>query len=286
MPGIFTAFRKVKLDNSAFAQQEDATSCTVLSFNQEGGITTFSPQMIAGTVDCPNRFIVANIRDLASLDDLDCSPIHQQLKTEIEAGIRKCRAECGYFNLCGGGAPASKFYEHGTFDCTETRECRFSKQLLADVLLEKATAFASYRADATRQRLQGCRQVPPLRMHFHRSHSRCIDGKMYVWDVEKLWKLAECLPVQRFNIDSILETNRDCWFCEIREPTIRNVAQHAKRINEADLSFPIILNADGALMDGGHRIAKAIMQGTDEILAVRFDRMPTPDAIEDLGADL
>jgi hypothetical protein len=39
------------------------------------------------------------------------------------------------------------------------------------------------------------------------------------------------------------------------------VADHARRINAADLSFPIILSANAALIDGGHRIAKAYLLG-------------------------
>jgi uncharacterized protein len=133
---ILQAMRKFKLDQNAFAQQEDATPLTVLSFNRDGGITTFSPQMIAGTDDCQDRFIVANIHDLLDLKNIADVPKHQQIANEVAIGIECCRNSCGYFNLCGGGAPASKFYEHGNFACSETRECRFSKQLIVDVLLD------------------------------------------------------------------------------------------------------------------------------------------------------
>jgi hypothetical protein len=40
-------------------------------------------------------------------------------------------------------------------------------------------------------------------------------------------------------------------------PTCRAVAEHARRINAADLSHPVILAADGSLMDGGHRIKRS-----------------------------
>jgi sulfatase maturation enzyme AslB (radical SAM superfamily) len=52
----------------------------------------------------------------------------------IQAGVRKCRESCGYFGLCGGGAPSNKFAENGRFDSTETLYCRFKKQLLIDVV--------------------------------------------------------------------------------------------------------------------------------------------------------
>lgn len=52
-----------------------------------------------------------------------------------------------------------------------------------------------------------------------------------------------------------------------------------KLIEEADRSFPIILSATGAVMDGMHRSAKALLQGREEIDAVQFDRDPEPDQI-------
>ena len=63
-------------------------------------------------------------------------------------------------------------------------------------------------------------------------------------------------------------------------PTCRAVAEHARRIEAADLSHPIILASDGALMDGGHRIAKAWLMGMTEVDAVRFEVDPAPDRVE------
>jgi hypothetical protein len=103
---------------------------------------------------------------------------------------------------------------------------------------------------------------------------------MYIWDVERLWELARSLKPFDVSIEDLFEIDRDCWFCDVKPATIRNVALHAKRIYEADLSYPIILNADGALMDGGHRIAKALLLGMTSISAVRFEQMPLPDCME------
>jgi hypothetical protein len=47
------------------------------------------------------------------------------------------------------------------------------------------------------------------------------------------------------------------------------------------LSYPIILNDDGSLMDGGHRVCKALINGQPSILAVKFSEMPTPDEVLD-----
>jgi len=79
-------------------------------------------------------------------------------------------------------------------------------------------------------------------------------------------------------VSDISELDRDCWFVG-REPTLRRVAEHSARIRDADLSRPIILNADGSLMDGGHRLCKALLLGMKTIKAVQFDVMPEPDEI-------
>ena len=79
-------------------------------------------------------------------------------------------------------------------------------------------------------------------------------------------------------IADIPEFDQDCGF-RGRAPSLRQVAAHAARIQSADLSYPIILSADGRLMDGGHRIARAWIEGHTEIDAVRFEVDPEPEFI-------
>lgn len=111
-------------------------------------------------------------------------------------------------------------------------------------------------------------------------HSWPTPLERHFWWSERLWVLAKDLAVKRVAIDAIAEFDRNCWFTEGTSPTCRDVAKHAKRIMEADLSYPIILAADGHLMDGGHRIAKAWILGETEIDAVQFEVDPAPDWVE------
>jgi uncharacterized protein len=136
---MFLAFKLVKLDHAAYHQAMDNQACGILTFSINGDVTTFSPEMIAGTTANPRLFAVANIMDLHSLEEIASLIPQQRLNDAILAGKKRCERECGYFPLCGGGAPVHKFYENGTFDCTQTRACRYGKQLLADVLLSKIT---------------------------------------------------------------------------------------------------------------------------------------------------
>jgi hypothetical protein len=100
-----------------------------------------------------------------------------------------------------------------------------------------------------------------------------------VWYTGRLWHLARDLPVQTIAVAAVPELDQDCWFGSSHVPTCRTVAQHAQRIWNADLAYPIILSADGGLMDGGHRLAKAWLLGLPNIQAVQFTIDPEPDYI-------
>jgi len=107
-------------------------------------------------------------------------------------------------------------------------------------------------------------------------HSRPVPGGRGYWWTEGLWKAAEGLPAYRLALAAIPEFDEDCWFGG-RAPTCREVAEHARRITNADLGYPVILGSDGRLMDGGHRIARAWLDGMTEVDAVRFKVNPKPD---------
>jgi hypothetical protein len=111
-------------------------------------------------------------------------------------------------------------------------------------------------------------------------HSHTVPGGRGYWLTEKLWAAAAQLPSKRVKLKDIREFDRDCWFGERHAPTIRDVAEHARRIDEADLSYPIILGSDGRLLDGGHRLAKAYLRGDIDVLAVQFEEDPEPDWVE------
>ncbi len=107
-------------------------------------------------------------------------------------------------------------------------------------------------------------------------HSRTVAGGRAYWWTERLWRLSADLPVREVPIDQIAEFDQDCWFSG-REPSCREVAQHARRIERVDPSYPVILAADGRLMDGGHRLARAWIDGRTHVAAVQFAVDPEPD---------
>lgn len=62
-------------------------------------------------------------------------------------------------------------------------------------------------------------------------------------------------------------------------PTWRGILTHIRFIEEADLSFPIILSSNGAVMDGMHRVIKALLSDKHEIECVQFEVDPEPDHV-------
>lgn len=61
--------------------------------------------------------------------------------------------------------------------------------------------------------------------------------------------------------------------------TWRAMVQHIVLMDQADLSYPIILSSSGAVMDGMHRVAKALREGRVDITAVQFEHDPEPDHV-------
>jgi len=55
---------------------------------------------------------------------------------EIDAGVRRCRADCAYWAFCLGGAPSNKLTEHGRLVAAATRACRLGQQVVVDAVLQ------------------------------------------------------------------------------------------------------------------------------------------------------
>jgi len=110
-------------------------------------------------------------------------------------------------------------------------------------------------------------------------HFRPGPEGLRAWDVHRLIALAEPLPVIQIPLAAIRELDEPYWFDHGYAPTCRAVAEHARLIQNVDVSFPIILSADGRVMDGMHRVAKALLLDLDVVPAKRFAEDPAPDYV-------
>ena len=89
--------------------------------------------------------------------------------------------------------------------------------------------------------------------------------------------MTESVPLQSL----VPEIDRMRWFNPAMPPTIRRIVSHCIKIQHADLSYPILLGPAGQVIDGSHRLAKALLEGHDSIDAIRITAMPPPDLVTD-----
>ena len=92
----------------------------------------------------------------------------------------------------------------------------------------------------------------------------------HIWSVSRLFELARDLPVMDVPLNHL------SVYYIYEKLTLREMVMHMKAVNDADLEKPIILDEDGELMDGRHRLMKSMLTGAETIKAVRFDDNPTP----------
>ena len=99
---------------------------------------------------------------------------------------------------------------------------------------------------------------------------------MRFWRMHQLWELAEGLPVKKVQLNELDGFDEVCWFGGPlhSQPTCRAVAEHARDIFAADLSYPIILSPTGEVLDGWHRVCKAFVEGVAEVHAVQLLKLP------------
>ena len=101
---------------------------------------------------------------------------------------------------------------------------------------------------------------------------------LLAWDVDRLVARTASLPRMRVPLSEIRELDEP-WHGGLEGPTWRELVEHVRLMDEAELAYPIILAADGCVMDGMHRVAKALREGRAAIEAVRFTEDPPPDHV-------
>lgn len=94
------------------------------------------------------------------------------------------------------------------------------------------------------------------------------------WNVHRLWELAKDLPVR----EMCPKEFRDAGFAWGEDLTLGVIVEHVQRALAVDCSYPIILSAEGWVMDGNHRIVAAWLAG-GPVKVVQFEVTPQPDRV-------
>lgn len=95
------------------------------------------------------------------------------------------------------------------------------------------------------------------------------------WSVPRLAKLTADFPIIEIPLAGM------CLANTVYTLRMRELVMHMKAVLNADMSKPIILDEDGEILDGRHRVMHALLNGHEFIKAVRFERNPIPCRVDD-----
>ena len=120
----------------------------MLNIDCNGNVSSFSPELLGYKNERYNNFIIGNVHQ-HTIEQMLGSSAMQAMTADIRAGVEACRKECGYFSLCGGGAPVNKLSENGTFASTQTSFCNLVQITPANLIL---SAFEQVEASLTKRK--------------------------------------------------------------------------------------------------------------------------------------
>ena len=137
---------KIRFERIDIALME-STPLSIISFDCNGNMSTFSPELLTMTDRKYGNFIFGNVNN-DSLNSIIASKKFKVIYNEINKGIDQCSKSCEYFEICGGGAPSNKLFENGVFDSSETMYCNNHIKAVADAVIEHLEENANINAEA------------------------------------------------------------------------------------------------------------------------------------------
>ena len=115
-----------------------------------------------------------------------------------------------------------------------------------------------------------CSPVPEISTR-KQHHFQPNGDRFNAWDVHRLIELSAGLPAFDVEIDSISELDRAYWSNPGDGPSTHpQIATNLRFVEAVDTQNPIIRGHDGRVIDGMHRVAKALLQGRETVTAVQF----------------
>lgn len=122
---------------------DQALPLAIVSVASNGSFSTYSPELLGLENDRFGDFTLGNVLS-DQLSKVMQSDKFRAIDDEIKTGVEACRAECPYFTVCGGGAPANKIFETGSFAATETMFCRMTIKAATDIVLQACQDGVSF----------------------------------------------------------------------------------------------------------------------------------------------
>jgi uncharacterized protein len=107
----------------------------MLNVDCAGNVSSFSPELLGLKHRGYQDFIVGNIAT-DTLPQMLAGHAMAAMARDIGQGVAACRRDCGYFSVCGGGAPVNKLAENGDFGSSRTAFCRLTQMAPIDLILD------------------------------------------------------------------------------------------------------------------------------------------------------
>jgi uncharacterized protein len=126
----------VDIGGRSFPRNGQVLPLEIVSVDHGGNFSTFSPELLGQRHGDYHDFVFGNVLS-ESLACVFSNAAFRKAYGEIVHGVERCRRECDCFELCGGGAPANKLYENGSFDSAETGYCRSTVKAPLRVMLDQ-----------------------------------------------------------------------------------------------------------------------------------------------------
>lgn len=120
----------------------DNVPMAIISFDCDGNISTFSPELLTTSHPMFGSFTFGNVFQQSLADVLENGKF-RGVNAPIQEGVRRCRMTCDYYGFCGGGSPSNKIVEAGTFTATETRSCRLRIKVTVSAIADHLERQAS-----------------------------------------------------------------------------------------------------------------------------------------------
>ncbi len=108
----------------------------ILGLSVYGDLYTFSPELMGLRHPGYGSFAIGKVCTATNSLRISVERLNA-LQAEIALGVVKCKQECKYYRMCGGGAPVNKLYENGSFVTSVTRQCELTVMAVADLVLEQ-----------------------------------------------------------------------------------------------------------------------------------------------------
>jgi uncharacterized protein len=120
-----------------FRKPDETSELGIVTIQRNGDMTTFSPELAGAKSAEYGDFLVGNVLEIDSIEQIKVHPVFQQLRTLIDQGRHRCAEQCLYFDFCGSAFVSNRFFETGRFDGTESTTCILQRKIVAAVVLEK-----------------------------------------------------------------------------------------------------------------------------------------------------